>query len=896
MIGQTVSHYRILEKLGEGGMGVVYLAEDTHLGRSVAIKFLSSIHNHNYRARFLREARAISKLSHPHIAVIHDYGETPDGQPFIVMEHIKGNTLAELLNQSAITIPRALEITEAVAEALISAHAQGIVHRDIKPSNVLVDEQGGVKVVDFGLAKQIYEETSSPSASPDAATLPAMKTSSNAVVGTPMYLSPEQAVGGSVDARSDLFALGGLLYESLTGKPPFYGSTVMEIGAQILHFDPPLPSQVNPRVSAELDRITMKSLAKKPSARYQSASELLEDLREARTGVTEKDTHRTQRLNVSQGAHSSTLQSISETLRRPRVSLGFLALTLLVVTAGSWLVIRQARTKQVTPFQDLRMTKLTNVGKTVDAAISPDGRYFADVIEEGGLQSLWLRQVEVPAAGKLVVGPIDGQIEGLTFSPNGNSIYYVVWEDHARDVLYRVATLGAPPEKLTENITSPVGFSADGKLMAYIKRDTNQAASALMIATADATQERVLATRRAPLFFSEVAPNWSQDGKLIACSVRDSTGGFHSSVAAVQVSDGKERKVTDHDWTLVERVAWLKDNRGLVVIGSDQSSGLFQIWHLSFPDGAVRRITNDLNSYVGLSISADSNKLVTVQADRLSSIWVIPDGDASRAIQVSSGLGKHYGIAWSPGRDIVYSSVASGNFDIWRMEADGSNQRQLTLDANIDRDPCVSPDGRYVAFASNRAGKFNIWRTDADGSNAKQLTSGDDDEFPQISPDGTWIVYQGFVKGVATIWRLPIDGGTPRQLTDKYSNWPVISPDGKLIACSYLEHDRASWKLAVLSSEGGPLTQKSDLPLPYLQHLVWQRLRWTADGQALTYIDRRNGISNIWRQQLAGGPPTQVTDFKVDQIFNFAWSADGKQLACIRGLISSDVVLITDLS
>src|SRR5258708_25592483 len=284
MIGQTISHYRILEKLGEGGMGVVYLAEDTHLGRHVAIKFLTALHDHNYRARFLREARAISTLSHPNIAIIHDYGETSDEQPFIVMEYVKGDTLSDLLHASALTITRALEITEAVAEALGSAHAHGIIHRDIKPSNVIVAEDGSVKVLDFGLVKQLYEEPTHE-ANPDAATLPAMRTSSNVVVCTPLYLSPEQAIGSQVDARSDLFALGALLFESLTGKPAFSGGSIIEIGAQIIHFDPPPPSSINPRVPFELDRITLKALAKKPEARYQSAADLVTDLRAARTAL-----------------------------------------------------------------------------------------------------------------------------------------------------------------------------------------------------------------------------------------------------------------------------------------------------------------------------------------------------------------------------------------------------------------------------------------------------------------------------------------------------------------------------------------------------------------------------------------------------------------------------------
>jgi serine/threonine protein kinase len=298
MIGQTVSHYRIVEKIGEGAMGVVYLAEDTHLGRRVAVKFLSAAHDHHYRARFLREARAISMLSHAHVAIVHDYGETGEGQPFIVMEYIKGQTLSQLLLQSALTIRRAVEIIESVAEALGAAHNQGIIHRDVKPSNVLVDEAGQVKVLDFGLAKQIYENPLQ-GISPDAKTLLEARTGSNVVVGTPLYLSPEQATGATVDARSDLFALGTLLYECLTGKPAFAGGSILEIGAQIIHFNPLPPSSINERVTPELDRIALKALEKRPEMRYQSASEFAADLRMSRISLNDKSGHRTQRLHVA---------------------------------------------------------------------------------------------------------------------------------------------------------------------------------------------------------------------------------------------------------------------------------------------------------------------------------------------------------------------------------------------------------------------------------------------------------------------------------------------------------------------------------------------------------------------------------------------------------------------
>jgi serine/threonine protein kinase/lipopolysaccharide biosynthesis regulator YciM len=342
MIGQTVSHYRILEKLGEGGMGVVYLAEDTHLGRHVAIKFLNKpTDEHHYRARFLREARSVSTLSHHNIATIYEYGEA-EGQPFIVMELVKGSTLNDLLHESALTIKQAVEIVEAVADALSEAHERGIVHRDIKPSNVVLNERGLVKVLDFGLAKQINEEQNGHGADQDAQTLLATRTRSGVVVGTPLYLSPEQATGAPVDARSDLFALGALLYECIAGRPAFSGGSVIEIGAQVIHIDPPPPSTINPRVPEELDRITLKALAKKPADRYQSADEMAADLRQVRAQLSNAPLP-TQRLSSPHTTmRSSALRTVADSLQQPRLSIltlvGTIAAVLFVIVGVVWLL------------------------------------------------------------------------------------------------------------------------------------------------------------------------------------------------------------------------------------------------------------------------------------------------------------------------------------------------------------------------------------------------------------------------------------------------------------------------------------------------------------------------------------------------------------------------------
>src|SRR5688572_10229521 len=341
MIGQTVSHYRIIEKLGEGGMGVVYLAEDQHLARRVAIKFLTST-DHHYRARFIREARAVSALSHPNIAIVHDYGETTTGQPFIVMEYVKGKSLSDLLDEG-LTLRRSVEIVASIAEALGEAHEQGIVHRDIKPSNVLINERGHVKVLDFGLVKHLFEPTTG-GVDLDAQTIYATQTRSDVIVGTPLYLSPEQATGKDIDGRSDLFAVGALLYECLTGQSAFSGGSVLEIGAQIIHVTPNRPSQINPHIPPELDRITLKALEKKVEARYQTAQELLRDLRAVAMTLTGNGVPVSSKpKGATDGFKRATnaFATLTTQLRRQRFSLGsvigaFVLVGLIIWAAVQW--------------------------------------------------------------------------------------------------------------------------------------------------------------------------------------------------------------------------------------------------------------------------------------------------------------------------------------------------------------------------------------------------------------------------------------------------------------------------------------------------------------------------------------------------------------------------------
>ena len=370
-------------------MGTVYLAEDTHLGRRIAIKFPSvSSDSHDYRARFLREARAVSELNHPCIATLFDYGETDEGRPFLVMELARGRQLTDLMQKGELNLPRAVAIVIDIATALVEAHARGVIHRDIKPSNIMIDESGQVKVLDFGLAKQLNKEHGQ-STEPEAQTLLSTETRSGVVLGTPAYLSPEQAVGGAVDGRSDLFALGTLLYEAITGHTPFAGRSFIEIAANVLHVEPPSPSQFNSMVPRELDFIVMKALAKKPNKRYQSAKEFIADLIAVRERL-EEDSGQTLIRRTSPSVfsvHSKTLSNLSQMLQRPRIPISYILIGAAILIIGGVVALRFVRPSPYTPPAEaqrwyeigtgaLRDGAYYQASQALERAIAADDRYI----------------------------------------------------------------------------------------------------------------------------------------------------------------------------------------------------------------------------------------------------------------------------------------------------------------------------------------------------------------------------------------------------------------------------------------------------------------------------------------------------------------------------------------
>jgi Tol biopolymer transport system component/DNA-binding winged helix-turn-helix (wHTH) protein len=550
-------------------------------------------------------------------------------------------------------------------------------------------------------------------------------------------------------------------------------------------------------------------------------------------------------------------------------------------------------------FQSMKVTRLPVAGVVDEAVISPDGKYLAYVAEEHGRQSasVWVRQVSAASNMQQIVPPAEATFYGgLVFSPDSQHVYFVSGRDgNPLASLYRVPVLGGATQKILENLNGPVTFAPDGRRMAFVRGDFDHGMT-LFIAQADGDGgERQVASRKGPTIFG--LPAWSPDGKTIAC-VYGSVEHLNSStpylgVTAFDAADGSERQVTSERWVGISQLAWLPDASGLVMNASEQELSPSQIWQLSYPLGEARRVTNDLNTYYGASLTADASALVTVQTDRVPNVWVAPNGDAARARQITTGTGKfdgYYGVAWTPDGRIVYASVASGSWDIWVMNADGTGQKQLTVGARSNYGPSVSADGRYVVFVSNRAGgAFNVWRMDADGSNPKQLTFGKGENFVHVTPDNRWVVYATVGYGQSNVvWKVPLDGGEAVQLTDRPSSWPFVSPDGKLFVCTYGDGSGATTKLALIPIDGGPPTKLFDTAPSFRANTVW-----LPDNRGVAYLDSRTGTNNVWMQPLGGGKPVQLTDFKADNVSAYDWSRD-RQLVAARSIETTGVVLIRD--
>ena len=545
-------------------------------------------------------------------------------------------------------------------------------------------------------------------------------------------------------------------------------------------------------------------------------------------------------------------------------------------------------------FHAPQFTKITTSGNATAAAISPDGHYVAYALDEAGKFSLWVRQVSI-ANGVRILPESRSIFRGLTFSRDGAYIYYVIYDNNliTRGSLYRVPTLGGTPTKVADEVSGAVSLSPDNRREAFLRSDFRTGIDELIVGEVDGARQTRIAARKYPQHFAySSAPAWSPDGQMIAIASENTDKlGFYVSVVGVRLKDRAEKVLSKRRWQYVEQMSWLPDNRGILLVGKDQEASFQQIWHITSPVDEPRRLTRDLNDYYGISVSANSQAIVSAQSQMLTNVWELSRSGASR--RITPGYGRYFDLSLAPANAIAYASDASGSADIWAMDRNGGSQRQLTSSAHRNYSPSVSPDGNRIAFHSNRTGTWNIWTMNTDGGDLQQLTSdANDSNWPMWTPDGKYLVYHHIASaGYQTIWKIPSTGGTPVQITDRFSLRPAVSPKDGTVACWYTEQPaNPKWELAILPPNGGPPLKT--FPMPSTTS-VESMIRWTPDGRGIAWIDEKDGVSNILVQTIDGAPPRQITNFNSDRIFSFDWSKSG-DLVYSRGLRTNDIVLITD--
>ncbi len=810
LVGRTLAHYRVLEYTGGGGMGVVYKAEDLRLARTVALKFLPPelTRDPEAKSRFLQEARSASVLDHPNICTIHEVGETDDGRLYLAMPYYDGETLRRRIERAPIPIDEAIDIAEQIARGLAKAHRGGIVHRDIKPANLMVTADGVVKILDFGLAKLV-----------GAAAI----TRTGSSVGTPAYMSPEQARGEDVDHRTDLWSFGIVLYEMVAGRRPFRGEHDQAVLYGILNETPKPLTQVRSEVPPELERIVEGLLAKDPGDRYSTAEGPLGDLRALRN-QTMTTTVRTQPDRpVLFQSHPWTWAALA-------------LAALAVLGAGAWL-LRGARPRGAAPV-GVSFKQLTDLeGRESFPSLSPDGRSLLFVKSEDGNADIYLQRV---GGGNPLNLTHDSPADDTqpAFSPDGQQIAFR--SEREGGGLFVMGATGESVRRLTDDGYNP-SWSPDGQRIVFAtegvagpleRRQTSQ------LWTIDlGTRERKLLSRG-----DAVQPSWSPHGQRIAYwSVP--TGGGGRFVWTVSAEGGEPVPVTNDDhlnWNPV----WAPDGRSLFFV-SDRS-GSMNVWRAPVDEasgrvlGEPRPITTSSQSLGLLSISQDGRRIVCATDERKSNLerWPLdpaalrvtgklsPITHGSRAVRAADA---------SPDGQWIAFDTSSPQEDLFVARTDGSGQRQLTNDAAKDRLPQWLPDSSRILFYSNRSGSYGIWTIRADGSELRPLLPGSRDALynPLPSPDGRRIVATLNLRGTALIDLDPAGAGRVQVL-------PAVA-DGQIFSATSWSRDGARLAGTVDRKDGAqtPGVFVYTLAGNRYERLTSQGIipRWLHDNRTLLYLD-----------------------------------------------------------
>jgi Tol biopolymer transport system component len=799
--GQRLGSYEVLAPLGTGGMGEVYRARDTRLGRDVAIKVLPSdrLADETRRQRFVREARAASALSHPHIVTIHEI-ETAGGIDFIVMELVPGRTLAEQI-RPGMRVPEALRIAIAIADALARAHAAGIVHRDLKPANVMVGDDGSVKVLDFGLAKLIADGAPSGDGDEATATAEALSSSrSGTIAGTPGYMSPEQATGAPVDSRSDVFSFGALLYEMVTARRAFAGDSTADTLAKVVTADPAAPTKVARGVPEELEKLIFRCLRKEPARRLQHMDDVKLLLEEIRDDVATR----------SAAPAPAARRSIRGLLA---------ALAALIVLVGGLLTWRSRSGPP--PMRLLPVTTMAGTEST--PSFSPDGTQVAFSWEGEGRpagaladRDIWIKLVAGTEMRRLTSGP--GDDWNPSWSPDGSQVAFLriakpdaTAGDPNEGAVNVISTLGGQERRLGfEARFSQLAWSPDGRWIAAgrMGRDgeTDPGASGIHVIPVAGGDSRAITTPPQPGW--DTHPAFSPDGRRLAYVSCTGTITPPCDVFVLDLDDAMKgssppRRLSDRSGA-IHGVAWTRDGRHVVYARSFMyfnGRGMgSHLWRVAAGGGAPERIElAPPGSFAPATTPARDRLLFGLDRSDID-IYGYEPGGTVRPVMASSWV--DYGPRFSPdGRRIAFESFRSGDTkNIWVADADGSNPVQLTQPPNQDGSPGWSPDGRRIVFSRSEPNQLpDIWTMDADGGSQRHLTEGGPYEtVPVWSRDGRWIYYREDRKDGQDILKIAADGG-PRERITKTGRFIMVeeSPDGRAIFYTTREGQGPLYRLAL---------------------------------------------------------------------------------------------------